>query len=215
LERDALLEGLKKLSPAEIAEIVLKTVSAEQLAEAVKEADDETQAMVLEAILSKNLGTKTLEVQNAHIPSCAREFPIINDKGEVLMFWRKKGVRYPECWHISGSTRNARKLMEQEGVTPFESVVSKYGMSGAELGSPQYAGFVEVQHGNGRTQCSFGEVWTQLRLVHYRRGDIPENARWFSRDNLPDDTLPYHKDVLVPKLNTIIDSPGIFDRAFL
>jgi len=205
LDKHALLEGLQKLAPAEMLEVVQKALSSAQLAEIVQKADDAIQAVVLDAILSKDLGTLTLAAQNRHITSCAREYPIVDTEGRILLFMRGPGERYPECWHISGTTRNEEKLWQKQSITPFGSVLLKYGLTDMELSDPTAISFIKVPHGPHRRQCEFGEVWTDLNIVRSRGGRIPENAQWFSPQELPPRTLPYHEELLIPKVAAALE----------
>jgi hypothetical protein len=166
----------------------------------VKNLKDKVLACILEWILSSPLGPLALAVQNRHIASCAREFVIVNEHSEVLLFWRPAGVRYPECWHVSGTTVNKRKLWWQKRISPFQSVVQKYNLTKAKLVAPRYVDFVEIEHGDGSSQCEFGEVWTQIFFVKFLGGDVPTNARWFSFEDLPPETLPYHRTVLLKRV---------------
>jgi hypothetical protein len=80
-------------------------------------------------------------------------------------------------------------------------VCKKYGLTEVELGVPQYIDFVIIPEGSGSTECSYGEVWTQLNVVRYLSGAIPENARWCHLDMLPANTLEYHRTVLLPRIS--------------
>lgn len=165
------------------------------------ELGDEGQADLINLLFRRNLGPKALDAQTAILPACAREYVVLNEQNNVLLFKRGPGVRYPFTNHISGTTVTEKRA----GKPVWNSVMEKYGIDKCQLSAPRFLDFTLITQGPGDDQCIFGEVWTQINVVRYTGGAIPGNAAWYLLDDLPQDIIPYHRTKLIARVKQFLN----------
>lgn len=174
------------------------------VADTIAQWGDEERAEAIRELIGGMLGPKSLDAQTGILPSCAREFVILKrpflGTTQTLLFQRPQGVRYGGTWHFSGTTVQKKRV----GKEPWDFVREKYQLTRARLSRPEEIDFVIIPEGNGARECEFGEVWTQINIVHWKDGETPANSRWFPLTDLPDDCVPYHKHVLADHVESYI-----------
>ena len=121
------------------------------------------------------------------------EMAVFNSDRQILLVYRED----PEYkgWHSPGTI-----LRDEEDVpTALERLINGE-LGGAKVTRPVPLGWVEVHRGNGLGQNPTRHEISLLHACFVQNLSLSGKDRLFSIDQLPENTLTHHKEVIIPEI---------------